>query len=165
MFVRETCAAAVFINLTLWLQCGGIAALITWVRAIAADDLHRLGLIQVTILVVRLGIAVVVLHLLEVLVWAAFYRWFCLPSWSAALYFSAGSYGNGWLQRFKPPAELAHLWTAGSIIGVLMCGMSVSLLFATATRLINLHDSRASSADGHRANAALGERTPHAAKQ
>jgi hypothetical protein len=32
MFVREICAAAMLIILTLWLQCGGIATLITWFR-------------------------------------------------------------------------------------------------------------------------------------
>ena len=31
MFVREICAAAVLIILTLWLQCGGIATFITMV--------------------------------------------------------------------------------------------------------------------------------------
>ena len=32
MFVREICAAAVLIILTLWLQCGGIAMLISWFK-------------------------------------------------------------------------------------------------------------------------------------
>ena len=94
MFVRETCAAAVLIILTLWLQCGGIATLITWFRVAVAGDTDKFGLFRTAVLIVRFTTAVVVLHLVEALVWAIFYRWFCLPSWEGAFYFSAGSYGT-----------------------------------------------------------------------
>ena len=94
MFVREICAAAMLIILTLWLQCGGIATLITWFRVAVAGDTDKFGLFRTTVLIVRFTTAVVVLHLIEALVWAIFYRWFCLPSWETAFYFSAGSYGT-----------------------------------------------------------------------
>jgi voltage-gated potassium channel len=94
MFVRETCAAAVLIILTLWLQCGGIATFITWFRGSVAGDTDKFGLFRTAVLIVRFTTAIVVLHLIEALVWAIFYRWFCLPSWEGAFYFSAGSYGT-----------------------------------------------------------------------
>ena len=62
MFVREICAAAVLIILTLWLQCGGIATLITWFRGAVAGDTDKFGLFRTSVLVVRLTIAVVVLQ-------------------------------------------------------------------------------------------------------
>jgi voltage-gated potassium channel len=86
MFVREICAAAVLIILTLWLQCGGIATFITWFRGSVAGDTDKFGLFRTAVLIVRFTSAVVVLHLLEALVWAIFYRRFCLPSWEAAFY-------------------------------------------------------------------------------
>ena len=93
MFVREICAAAMLIILTLWLQCGGIATLITWFRGSMAGDIEKFGLFRTAVLIVRFTTAVVVLHLIEALVWAIFYRWFCLPSWEGAFYFSAAVMG------------------------------------------------------------------------
>lgn len=131
-------SAAVLLTLpTIWLQCGAIAALITWAKARLADDIERRGLFQITALVVRLVMAVVVLHLCEVLVWAAFYRVACLPSWSTALYFSAGSYGTVGCSDVSLPSNWRSFGPLESITGVLMCGISVSLLFATMARFIN----------------------------
>ena len=85
----------------------------------------------------RLTTAVVVLHGLEILLWAGFYRWRCLPSWDSAIYFSASSYSTLGCNDVSPPVEVAHVGPLESIIGVLMCGISESLLFAIVTRLIN----------------------------
>jgi voltage-gated potassium channel len=137
MFVREICAAAMLIILTLWLQCGGIATLITWFRGSMAGDIEKFGLFRTAVLIVRFTTAVVVLHLIEALVWAIFYRWFCLPSWEAALYFSAGSYGTVGCSDVSLPPNWRALGPLESITGALMCGISVSLLFATIQWLIH----------------------------
>jgi len=42
IFLRQIGAAFLLITLTLWLQCGGIAKLITWTRSAGAGDIHRL---------------------------------------------------------------------------------------------------------------------------
>ena len=34
------------------------------------------------------------LHVLEILLWAGFYRWLCFPFWESAFYFSAASRYN-----------------------------------------------------------------------
>jgi len=85
----------------------------------------------------RLMTAFIGLHLLEILLWTGFYRWLCFPSWESAFYFSACSYatvGYGdvvlpWIWRTLGPVE--------SIIGVLMCGLSASFLFAVVSRLVD----------------------------
>lgn len=77
------------ITITLWLQSAGVAALISWVRATLDSDMG--GAFRSAAVVVRLAMAVVVLHGLEILLWAGFYRWRCLPSWDSAIYFSASS--------------------------------------------------------------------------
>jgi voltage-gated potassium channel len=87
-------------------------------------------------LVVRLTMAVVVLHGLEILLWAGFYRWHCLPSWDSAIYFSASSYSTLGSSDVSLPLSWRTLGPVEGVIGVLMCGMSVSLLFAIITRLI-----------------------------
>ena len=136
IFVREASAAVVLVTLTLSLQCAGMAALISFAKPSLAPDDLRLGPIRSALLMVRLMTAFIALHLLEILLWAGFYRWLCFPLWESAFYFSAASYatvGYGdvvlpWMWRTLGPVE--------SIIGVLMCGLSASFLFAIVTRLV-----------------------------
>jgi voltage-gated potassium channel len=89
---HEIGMAVLLIILTLWLQCGGLVALIFWVRRVVAGDLYRLGPFRSAALIVRLTATVVVLHGVLILFWATCYRWLCLPSWESAFYFSASSY-------------------------------------------------------------------------
>jgi hypothetical protein len=80
---------------------------------------------------------VVVLHGFEILMWASFYRSFCLHTWATALYFSASSYATVGYGDVILPAHWRMFGPLESISGVLMCGTSVSVLFAIVTRLIS----------------------------
>ena len=131
------------INLTLWLQSAGVATLVAWVRRALAGDIREMSAIRSAALVVRLTMAVVVLHGLEILLWAGFYRWHCLPSWDSAIYFSASSYSTLGSSDVSLPLSWRTLGPLESVIGTLMCGMSVSLLFAIVTRLVG-RDTRLS---------------------
>ena len=59
------------------------------------------------------------------------------PTWDSAIYFSASSYSTLGCSDVSLPSDWRTLGPLESIIGVLMCGISVSLLFAILTRLIN----------------------------
>jgi voltage-gated potassium channel len=135
IFLQQAGIALLLVALTLWLQCGGIAALITWVRTVAAD-IHKLWPFHIAALVVRLTTVIVTLHLLEILLWAACYRWICFSSWDSAFYFSASSYTTVGYGDVTLPLKWHMLGPLESMTGVLMCGISASLLFAIATRLI-----------------------------
>ena len=134
---REIGIALGIVIITLWLQSAGLAALIHWVRHALASDAHRLGPFRSALLVVRLTGAVIVLHGVLILFWASCYRRLCFPSWESALYFSASSYATVGYGDVVLPSNWRMLGPLESIVGVLMCGMSVSVLFATVTRLIN----------------------------
>ena len=134
---HEVGTALLLVILTLWLQSAGLAALILWVRHALARDLHRLGPFRSTALVVQLTAAVIVLHGVLILFWAGCYRSLCLPSWESALYFSASSYATVGYGEVELPANWRMLGPLESVIGVLMCGVSVSVLFATVTRLVS----------------------------
>jgi voltage-gated potassium channel len=136
LLLHQLGTAFLLVTLTLWLECGGIARLIAWARRAVAGDIYKLGTFRSAALVVRGTTAVIALHGLQVLIWAGCYRWLCLPSWESALYFSATSYSTvGYGDVILPP-EWRMLGPIESILGVLMCGLSVSLLFAIATRLV-----------------------------
>ena len=134
--VREIGIAVWMVIVTLWLQSVGLAVLILWIRRAVAGDLHRLGPFRAAALVVRLTGAVIVLHGVLILFWASCYRRLCFSSWESALYFSASSYATVGYGDVVLPANWRMLGPLESIIGVLMCGISVSVLFATVTRLV-----------------------------
>jgi voltage-gated potassium channel len=134
--IRQLGTAFLLVTLTLWLECGGIAWLITWTRRAAAGDLHKLAPFRSAALVVRVTTSVIALHGLQILVWAGCYRWICLPSWESALYFSATSYTTVGYGDIILPSKWCMLGPIESLLGILMCGLSVSLLFAIATRLV-----------------------------
>ena len=139
MSIHRFAAELPLITLTLWLQSAGVAILITWVRCALAEHLRQTRAVRPTALVVRFTAGVVALQGLEVLLWACFYRWRCLPSWDSAIYFSASSCSTLGCSDVTLPSNWRTLAPIESIIGVLMCGISASLLFAIVTRLIN-HD-------------------------
>src|SRR6201993_5369630 len=147
MSVQRFGAELPLITITLWLQSAGVAMLIVWVRRALKGNMQQIGALRSAALIVRFTAAVVVLHGMEILLWACFYRWRCLPSWDSAIYFSASSYSTLGCNDVSLPSNWRTLAPLESIIGVLMCGISVSLLFAIVTRLTN-RDARLSRKEG-----------------
>jgi voltage-gated potassium channel len=135
-FVRPTIAAVVLVVLSLWIQCAGMATLINWGLAYLAQK-QRLSLVHSTVLIVRVTSLMIGLHLAQILVWAAFYRWMCLSAWGSAFYFSIANYST--LGPGDPvlPAPWRSLGPIEAVTGMLMCGLSVGLLFAVVTRLVD----------------------------
>jgi len=137
VFVHQGYAAIILVTLTLTLQSAGMAALIQWIKAQFPKGIGHLGLFRSALLVVRFTSLLVCLHMLEILLWAWFYRWKCFPTWETAFYFSAANYST-----VGPTGDvfLKQMWrTMGpveSVTGVLMCGLSASFLFAIVTRLV-----------------------------
>src|ERR1700688_4546291 len=136
-FLREGSAAIVLVTLTLSLQCAGMAAVIAWARPSFAPGVFRLGPIRSAMLMMRLMTAFICLHLLEIVLWTAFYRWRCFPAWESAFYFSAASYATVGYGDVVLPQMWRTLGPVKSIIGVLMCGLSASFLFAIVSRLVD----------------------------
>jgi voltage-gated potassium channel len=134
-FVRPTIAATVLVALSLWIQCAGMATLIDRGLAYLARE-HRLSLFHSTVLIVRVTCMMIGLHLAQILVWAAFYRWMCFPNWGFAFYFSTASYSTVGGDLVLP-TTWRSLGPVEAVTGVLMCGLSVSLLFAIVTRLVD----------------------------
>ena len=140
IFLHQNVVAVILVALTILVQSAGLAALIHWIKAQFPHGIHRLGLFRSFVLVVRFTSLLVCLHMLEILLWALFYRVRCISTWEGAFYFSAANYstvGAGDLL-------LKQIWRAmgpvESLTGMLMCGFSASFLFAVVTRLIAMED-------------------------
>jgi voltage-gated potassium channel len=134
--LHQAGAAVLLILLTLCLQCAGLVVLIRWIRRAVASGIYKLGPFHSAAMIMRSTAAVIVLHGLEILLWAGGYHWLCLPSWESAFYFSASSYATVGYGDLVLPSSWRMLGPLEGMIGVLMCGVSASLLFAIVTRLI-----------------------------
>jgi voltage-gated potassium channel len=139
--IREVAAALILVPLTSSMQSAGMAALIVWLRAYWERHMWRFGLFRCAELTVRCTSALVILHTLEILLWTAFYRWKCFPDLERAFYFSATSYSTVGYGDLVLPPIWRLLGPIESITGVLMCGLSASLVFAVVTRLVG-HEER-----------------------
>jgi len=135
-FISVAGAGAVLVALTLSLQCAGRAALIHWARAYFARSMYGIGAMHAAVPMMRATSVIVVLHLLQILVCAGFYRRNSLRSWESAFYFSTANLFHGGRWRSDSPALVATLGALESITAVLMCGLSASFLFALVMRLV-----------------------------
>ncbi len=140
IFARQAGAALGLIAISLWLQTGGLAVIICWARTALNRDIHKLGRLRSMVLMVRLTAAMIGLHLLQILLWAGFYRWFCLPSWESAIYFSTASYSTVGSNDVVLPQFWRTMGPVESVVGVLMSGLSAACLFAAVLRLIAPQD-------------------------
>lgn len=138
----QIATSVILLMLTLCLQCAGVAALIEWLKRVLTRDTHNFRPIHAAALVVKSSIAVIVLHGLVILLWAAWYRFQCLPSWELAFYFSASTYTTVGSGEVMLPPNWRLLGPLESMTGVLMCGISIAVLFAIVTRSIAIHERR-----------------------
>jgi hypothetical protein len=135
-FLSQALAAAILSTLTLAIECAGMAVLIHSVRAFFARGIKTQSLWNTAVLMIRFTSMTIFLHLLQILLWATFYRLRCFRSWESCFYFSATSYSTVGYGDVVLPPVWRLLGPVEAIMGVLMCGISVSALFAIATRLI-----------------------------
>jgi voltage-gated potassium channel len=154
--IPQAAAAVLLLILTLCLQCAGVAVLIEWLRSVTAKD-AKFGPIRSGVLVVKSTISIIILHGLVILLWASFYRLQCFPSWEPAFYFSASSYATVGYGDVILSGRWRLLGPLESMAGVLMCGVSVCLLFATITRLVYRDPRHSQRLDDASHPAALGE--------
>ena len=136
ILVREGYVTIILVTLTLLLQSVGMAVLIEWIRAQFPHGIRHLGLFRSIVLVVRFTSLLVCLHMLEILLWAWFYRLYCFSTWDSAFYFSATSYSTVGYGDLVLPQAWRLLGPMESITGVLMCGLSVSFLYAVVHWLV-----------------------------
>jgi voltage-gated potassium channel len=134
--LEQAGAAILLVLLTLCLQCGGAAALIIWIRSIPRET-RKVQVFRCATLVMQTTVAVILLHGIVILLWASCYRWLCLPSWESAFYFSASSYATVGYGDVILPSKWRLLGPLESMVGMLMAGVSIGLLFAAVTHLVD----------------------------
>ncbi len=136
IFLQKAGAAVLLVLITLTIQCGGAAALIIWIRSIPRET-REVPVFRCAALVMQTTVAVIILHGIVILLWASCYRLLCLPSWESAFYFSASSYATVGYGDVVLPSKWRLLGPLESMVGMLMAGVSIGLLFAAVTHLVD----------------------------
>lgn len=136
ILLQQAGAAALLVFITLVVQCGGAAALILWIRSIPRET-RDVRVFHCARLVMQTTIAVIILHGIVILLWASCYRLLCFPSWESAFYFSSSSYATVGYGDVVLPSKWRLLGPLESMVGMLMSGVSIGLLFAAVTHLVD----------------------------
>ena len=87
-------------------------------------------------LVIRTVSWLIVIHMVEIAVWAGFFWWQkCLPDAESALYFAGVTYTTVGYGDLVLPKEWRLLGPIEALTGILMCGLSTGLFFAMVSRM------------------------------
>jgi voltage-gated potassium channel Kch len=88
-----------------------------------------------TWMLIRVAGWVLILHLLEISLWALFYQWKdCLPDLDSAFYFSAVTYTTTGYGDIVLPQPWRMVGAVEALTGILMCGWSTAFFFAVVSR-------------------------------
>ena len=112
----------------------GVAAALRWMRRTATPSK---GLWSWNWLFIRLAGWMIVLHLIEISVWALVYVWRdALPDLPTAMYFSGVTYTTTGYGDVVLPENWRLIGAVEALTGILMCGWSTGFFFAVVTRLL-----------------------------
>ena len=97
---------------------------------------HHFSLPRTFWILIRVVFGLLLLHLLQITVWAACYDLAgCFPDFSTSFYYSATSYSTVGFGDVVPPVSWRVLGAIEAVTGVLMFGWSTGVLFSIVNHL------------------------------
>jgi Ion channel len=97
------------------------------------------GMMHHTLLLIMVFAIIIVLHLAETAIWAAFFRWQMLFSdYETSFYFSLKSYTTVGYGDVLLPHKWRLLGCIEALTGVLLCGLSTAFIFVIVTMLFQI---------------------------
>ena len=120
-------------GLCVTIHAAGLTGALRWLRQRA----HRTQpFLPVTWLFILIAAWMVLLHLFEISVWAAFYFWLgAVADLASAFYFSAVTYTTTGYGDIVLPEDWRLVGGIESLAGILLCGWSTGFFFAVVNRL------------------------------
>jgi voltage-gated potassium channel len=116
----------------------GLTAALTWMKGKSVAIEGRFWLATGTLI----GVVswTVLMHLLQIAVWAFFYAWkHGMPDLQSAFYFSAVTYTTTGYGDLVLPKAWRLVGGVEALTGILMCGLSTGLFFAVFAKLFGLN--------------------------
>src|SRR5688572_1375658 len=126
--------AAVLVAITVAIHAAGLAVVLS--HLVKSHALPPTQPWPITLLLIRVAWLLIFIHCVEISVWALFYLWEgCLPDAESAFYFSGTTYTTIGYGDVVLPKPWRMLGPIEGVTGILMCGLSAGLFFATVTRI------------------------------
>jgi len=96
---------------------------------------------SITWLLIRIAWFLIVIHLLEIGIWALFFWWQnCLPDAGSSFYFSGVTYATIGYGDLVLPKEWKLFGPVAGLTGILMCGLSTAFFFVIVSKkILELH--------------------------
>jgi hypothetical protein len=115
------------------IHAGGLTSALRWLRGL--PNLAP-GYWRSTWLFIGIAGWMIVLHLAEVIAWAAVYYWKgAIPDLQSAFYFSAVTYTTTGYGDLVLPQEWRGVGGVDALTGILMCGWSTGFFLAAVSRM------------------------------
>jgi len=128
-FLIGSCLVAV----TVTTHAGGLALVLSHVlhHRVPADTRFW----PITWLLIRIAWWLILIHMVEIAVWALFFWWEkCLPNVESAFYFSGVTYATLGYGDLLLPKEWRLFGPLEALTGNLMVGLSIAFFFAVVSR-------------------------------
>jgi hypothetical protein len=137
--LRGLIASVILVSMCGVIHIVGLTLLADWlIRHLLKLEEHFSNK-RYSLLLISVFAIITLLHLLEALIWAAFYHRFgLLGSFEASCYFSLGSYTTIGYGDVVLPPRWRMLGGMEGINGVLLCGMSTAFLFAIVREMFRI---------------------------
>jgi hypothetical protein len=133
--LRITLIACALVAVTVAIHAGGLAALLRSLMRSHAAPPSRFW--PITWLLIRTTWMLLLIHLVEIAVWALYFLWAgCLPDAESAFYFSGVTYATVGYGDLVLPQPWRMLSPIEGLTGILMCGLSTGFFFAVLNRVI-----------------------------
>ena len=107
-----------------------------WLCGTSPQHHHHFSLPAMFWILVQVVYGLLLLHLLQIIVWAACYQWSgCFPDFATAFYYSATSYSTVGYGDVIPAGNWRILGAIEAVTGILMFGWSTGVLFSVVNHL------------------------------
>jgi hypothetical protein len=121
----------------------GVVVFAEWLISRRQAIERQPGLLKDSLLLISVVAVIIVLHVIETGIWAAFYYARNLfPDYETALYFSLGSYSTIGYGDVVLPQRWRLLGGIEGLSGVLLCGVSAAFVFAILNGLFQMRIRR-----------------------
>jgi hypothetical protein len=114
----------------------GMALGLRWLKNQRGKHGRHFSLWESFRILISVVYGLLILHLIQIVVWAACYRWFgCFEEFIRAFYYSATSCSTVGYGDVIPPGNRRVLGAMEAVTGILMFGWSTGVLFAVVNQL------------------------------
>ena len=136
--LRGLIASFILVSLCVVIHIVGLVLLGDWLIRHPLKLEQQFSIRRYFLLLTSVFAVITLLHLVETLIWAAFYhRWGLFGDFETSWYFSMGSYTTIGYGDVVLPPRWRMLGGLEGINGVLLCGLSTAFLFAIVNQMFD----------------------------